>query len=314
MLKRFIFLIWMLLISSLFSFEAQHSVSPNIGSIGDDFFYEINLTYSDSESLLNIPAADDFYPFEVKDSNIEKHKDGDLWIVSLKFVLNLFTLEDSVIPTQSLRFNSNNRSHTVDLESIPITLKSVLKTGADGQYKIEDVTDPYVLTISWGPYIKYFIIFLILTLLLGFGLWRYLKLKNKHGQVDLTPVDTRTPLQIALDSFAVVNPAMAQDETTLKQFYLKISEITKHYLGDAYGEHVPEMTTTEALRFMNRQLGEAFEKKLNAILGQSDLVKFARFQPDQEHKAAVLQKAIDFVTVVDEKIPLSESHAEDAKS
>ncbi|RAP36840.1 hypothetical protein DID80_05015 [Candidatus Marinamargulisbacteria bacterium SCGC AAA071-K20] len=302
MTKRLVIIVWALLISSVFSFEAERRVTPDIGSLGDEIFYEINLSYTDSESLLNIPAATDFLPFELKDSKIKKHKEGDVWIVSLQYILTLFSIEDSVIPTQSLRFNSNNRFYTTELKPFVITLKSLLKTDEEGKYKIESVSKPYVLNIYWKGYLKPVLLLLFLGVLIFFGIWYYLKQKQVKETEDFVPKETRTPLQISLDSFAGLNASMVQDDTSLKLFYLMVTEITKHYLGAVYDKHVPEMTTTEALRFMRSQLGEAFEKKLNAILGQSDLVKFARFQPRNDVNIEVLEKAINFVKAVDEKI------------
>ena len=158
-----------------------------------------------------------------------------------------------------------------ELDPVSMTLRSLLKTGEEGQYTIENITDPYVLTIYWKQYVWHIISLVVLLLILFGGAWYFFKYKQEiKMRVDEEVVDARSSLQIALDAFSELNPSLVRDELTLKQFYLMLTNIIKQYLGAVYDSNVPEMTTTEVLTFICDELGAAFQKKLNTILGYFD--------------------------------------------
>lgn len=302
-MKRLFIYCLLLVSTSISAFEVDRLVTPNIISVGDTVDYKILITYSDQESLLTIPVAADFIPFELKDSSIEKRKDGNTWFVTLNYTLSLFSIENFTVPTQNIKYKSNNHFSSELLPPYAMTFKSLLKTDEKGQFNIEDVTNPYELYIEWNRYIvPGSIVFIVLLILIG-SIWYYLKRRHVHRVIDhLDPEDEKSALEVALERFNSISVSMVKDDESLKMFYLLLSDITKHYLGSKYNKHIPEMTTSEALAFIHKELGEAFAKKLNTILSQSDLVKFAQFHPSEASNQELLNKAITFVKTVDEKL------------
>jgi hypothetical protein len=80
-------------------------------------------------------------------------------------------------------------------------------------------------------------------------------------------------------------------------FYVGVSQVLRHYLEDRFGVHAPERTTEEFLRELDSsaQLVRDHGSELQQFLSQCDLVKFAKFLPDEAEHERTYQLAESFI-------------------
>jgi hypothetical protein len=78
--------------------------------------------------------------------------------------------------------------------------------------------------------------------------------------------------------------------------YEAVADVLRHYLGDAHAVPALEHTTTELMWMLPPTLVEAgLRERLAGVLGEADLVKFARRRPDEVDAAALVLAARDLL-------------------
>jgi hypothetical protein len=112
----------------------------------------------------------------------------------------------------------------------------------------------------------------------------------------LTEIETAAPLsayELAIRSLH----QLREDNPPVEEFYTRLSDIVRRYLEGQFGSRAPERTTEEFLCEMSRDhaLSTEHQELLGAFLQESDLVKFARFQPGEEDKKRAFEAAERFV-------------------
>ena len=90
---------------------------------------------------------------------------------------------------------------------------------------------------------------------------------------------------------------LREENPTVEVFYTRLSDIVRRYLEDQMGLRAPERTTEEFLYEVSRDHALAGEHRelLGAFLQESDLVKFARFRPQEEDRQRAFEAAEGFI-------------------
>lgn len=80
----------------------------------------------------------------------------------------------------------------------------------------------------------------------------------------------------------------------VKKFHIELSETLTWYLAERFSCHAREWTTSELLHYAEIQGFPQLLRRVYAeVLPQCDLVKFARFQPEQSVSEGAARRAID---------------------
>lgn len=143
---------------------------------------------------------------------------------------------------------------------------------------------------KWLPYVLGILVFAILL----FFLWR--KYKNRDKPKYVKP---KTPLDFhkeAIDKLKEIDKRKLWQSGQVKEYYLEISEVLRNYIDGRYAFNAMESTTDEIVEEL-QSLGEnkALSKKLKEVLQQSDLAKFAKFQPLGDENMRMMKISQDFV-------------------
>jgi len=142
---------------------------------------------------------------------------------------------------------------------------------------IRDIKGP----LSFPSKIKPVLITLFVILFVLCILWliRFLKKIKKES---LRP--RLTPAQRAYERLKVLKEKNLVSGGLVKEFYIELSDIARHYLEERFSLRAPEMTTEEFLATLRQseELGSVQKKLLKDFLAHCDLVKFAKYGPDQK--------------------------------
>ena len=102
---------------------------------------------------------------------------------------------------------------------------------------------------------------------------------------------------IALEGLQTLKNWDLNDYDTLKKYYFEISDLFRHYLRNRFDilaverpseEIIPELTHVSELLPEQRQVAGDF-------LNHTDLVKFAKFKPDEDQPAKIWENVYEFV-------------------
>lgn len=133
-------------------------------------------------------------------------------------------------------------------------------------------------------YILLVIILVIIMLCVLIFLIRYLLNKFKHNISADCEFSMKPAHQIAYEAFEALKAKELPARGLIKEYYIELSDIIRHYIENRFDIQAPEMTTEEFLGYLRNtdNLTGTQKNLLKDFLNQCDLVKFAKYGPDQK--------------------------------
>ena len=111
------------------------------------------------------------------------------------------------------------------------------------------------------------------------------------------PPPPRPPWELAFEELSVLKSLELLRAQRFADFYARVSDTVRKYLGGRYGYDGLECTTREAIGELNKQaIGHSIFHSINEFLTQADLVKFARLTPTELECLDALRNAETIVT------------------
>jgi hypothetical protein len=135
---------------------------------------------------------------------------------------------------------------------------------------------------------------LLTGLLAGLGLWLYHRWQTRPMAADipLPVIDTRPPEVIALTELERIEALNLPAQNQIKQHYSLVSICLRDYIERRYDISALEQTTNEiraAFRQAAVSMGDV--AAFMSIFSESDLVKFARFNPQPSEVVSLIGRA-----------------------
>lgn len=287
-MMRLLLVILVSCVTSLSAAEVSRSVSPNIATIGDVLEYTIEAIYKEGVGLVSVPKADSFSPFEFRDHNVVKEKVNGVWTAQLVYHLALYDTGVHTIPTQNVVFKRQNNTFTLTVPAMQVRIDSLLSDDPYDQPELRDVKPPFSLEIDWkGVFIYLIKIVLLLAIIVGAAYVVWKRVKPREPLVKAID-DTRSPDEIALDELKDLLDSRLIEKNEIKLHYLIVTEILKGFLSRLYQEPVLEMTTFEAIAFLNQRVSGDVLQDIRYVFETSDLIKFAKHSVDNSvHKDCI---------------------------
>lgn len=278
-------------------FLAQHQLTPPTASIGDALTYTVVVTTDASCRLLS-PMVFDQAPFTLLDYAVQEFDRDQCHVYQLTAQVALYEPGAYEIVSKNLIFLIQNSQKDLMLPKLTVTIEPLIK-GSIAGLSIRDIQPQMALPIYWRRYLWLVLGIIILSVAAYVG-WRWYRKRGvrTEGGEDACLVDLRTPYEIAMADLDALFMKKLLEQGQLKLFYFYLTEILKCFLSAVYHEKVLEMTTYELVLFFEPQLEITLFKRLKKVLDNSDLVKFACYEPvAQEH-----QETIDRVREVIERV------------
>ncbi len=132
---------------------------------------------------------------------------------------------------------------------------------------------------------------------------------------EIIPIDTRTADEIALQALDQMRREQRWTRVTPKIYYSELTDVIRTYIEKRFEILALEQTTSElmaSLRFSDCEPEE--RNRLNELLSTADLVKFARFTPDENSALQAIDMGIRFVeNTKNRKQIAEEGHEQESK-
>jgi hypothetical protein len=126
----------------------------------------------------------------------------------------------------------------------------------------------------WWP----LLLALLLALLIAIALYIWWRRRRPHVEEVIVPLVP--PRTAALEQLEALGRAGLLERGELRPYYIRLTEILRHYAASVDGGWSVDLTTAELAQRMRSANRTAEAVALVRILGTGDMVKFARLKPD----------------------------------
>lgn len=148
------------------------------------------------------------------------------------------------------------------------------------------------------------VLFILLALLLLAGLLFLFKfLSDRWKNKKAVPIVIRPAWELAKEELAALNSENLVARGEVKEYFVRLSGIVRHYLERRFSLSAPEMTTDEFLVYLRTTpvLTAGQKEALKEFLTASDMVKFAKHGSSLEE----MEKAFHMAErLVEETVPV----------
>ncbi len=265
-------------------------------TIGDLIIYTVTVTH-DPDVKVQLPAlGENLGGFEIRDYQVlEPRKEGNRVIEQIHYTISTFETGDFEIPPIAIRYAlpPDTTRNELKTESIKIVVES-MKPSEEGD--IRDIRAPWDLPYDWKRLLR--LVALIGLVLLLALVTIYVIRKRRRGETLLPHkiAPPRPPHEIAYEDLQRLAALELLAHGEWKAYYSEISEIIRRYVEGRYQIIALEMTTTDLLAQLEAiEIEEKHQTLFAQFLQLCDLVKFAKYIPEEKDNEQVMKWALQIV-------------------
>jgi len=268
------------------------TLSTNRVLIGDVFRAEVEIDHP-SSAIATLPSVDNGDTLTVLSRQVDTRNIDDTRS-STRFVYELqsFVIGIHDLTTNAVAIKDGDQTEQAPLPDLPIEVISVLEQENE---TLADLKDP-VLWPRTSEQRLLWALLAVMGLALLAGLIALYVRRSKTPK-EAPPVPVIPAHELALKALRDLKAEPWLEKGEFERYYVKLSDIVRHYLENRFDLHAPEQTTEEFIREASSHsaLNPRQKETVQAFLLQSDLVKFARFTPSTSEADAAYDSAIHLV-------------------
>jgi len=278
------------------SISVESKVDRNTILIGDVFQYSVIVTHDDDVNLILPELAANLGMFEIRDyKEIEPQKTDGKIVSQTNYLLSTFDTGEFEIPELQIGYSTAADSTVKFIKTEPLKIMVQSLNPAEAG-DIRDVKPPLVPPRDYRQYIKLAVIIILIIAAVLFVIY-YIK-RRKAGKA-LLPSRQKPPRpahEVALEELEALAQSDFLPSGKIKEYYIRISDIIRQYIENRFFIYAPEMTTTQLLEKMElEKLDKNYIDMMREFLDSCDLVKFAKYIPEEKETNVLTQLAFDFV-------------------
>lgn len=223
-----------------------------------------------------------------------EQKDGKV-IEGVDYIFAPFLVGKFIIAplTVTYRTKSDSTIHRLNTEPIQLTVES-LKPSETGD--IRDIKSQWEIERNWWLLWRWIFLVIGSLLLLAVIIYIIIRLRSGKGILSVFEKPPRPPHEIAMERLeALLNSSLLADGK-VKEFYIEISDIIRHYIEGRYFVVALEMTTAQLVH--NLEAGKVETENIEIIhqfLSACDMVKFAKYIPSDAENQQAIEQAKDII-------------------
>ncbi|MYB52537.1 MAG: protein BatD [Acidobacteriia bacterium] len=231
-------------------------------------------------------SGDGFGEFAVvRDEEVsERLLDGGRVERVREYVLQPFLPGDYELPPLTVTLNG---SDSISSEALTIPVESVLPDPETAD--LLDIAEPLDIPAPWWWWALGALLMAVAAVA---TLWWWKRRKEKLSAPRVVP-----PHEIALTALDALLSEGLLAGGAVELFYLRLSDIVRHYIEDQFSLRAPEQTTEEFLVAMSSgpHIRRDHQTLLRDFLQRADMVKFAKFVPAAEETGGAVEAARQFI-------------------
>lgn len=210
------------------------------------------------------------------------------------YTLEPFLAGEYKVPPLTVSFwkQGEEEKHEISTEELPVSVTSVLPEDEKNP-ALREILSPLHLPRSLRGLIYLLPVLLAAAVIAGIVL---LIRRRKHAAY-VAPVKRIPPHELALNELEKLMADRLVEQGEYKLFYIRLSDILRHYIENRFGLRAPERTTEEFLVELGASDRLAANHKilLRDFLKHCDLVKFAKLEPGYEETKEAAESCRRFI-------------------
>jgi len=305
MTRRFVticvLLVAMLCIPPGASADTAGSIDASVDAqgltVGDPFWYTVKLLLP-AESQPELPGNElDLGGFEIRDYEEETTElDDGRQQITLRYQLVGFTVGERQIADFKVeaKRTEDGKEHIDKYLAPPVTvtIESVLPPQG-GELKPKPIYGPMFLAPWWYSWIWPTVIALAILAVLVVGVWLW---QRQARRTPGEPERELTPQEKAYSALATLRDGKLIAAGKFKAFYSELGDILRRWLQ--HRADIPAMeATTPIIRYDLRrsELPDDWQQEFIALLSRGDLVKFAKWIPQDSIAYSDIDEALELL-------------------
>jgi hypothetical protein len=206
--------------------------------------------------------------------------------------LDTFQAGKASLPAMQIAFKDTRSDLPINgfvaINEITIDVRSLI-TGADTGRELRDIRGTVTMIDPWPWWV--WVALGLGGLVLAGGVTAVMRGRG------LQEVDRLSPEQMALRDLATLESSGLLEKRQVQPFYVRLTDILRHYIEGQFGLRAPRSTTGEFLVEMgySNVLNPPQQQALGHFLRAADMVKFARHEPSADSGRLALSEARHFV-------------------
>jgi hypothetical protein len=184
------------------------------------------------------------------------------------------------------------RTNSLSLKIMPVQVDTT-------KQNLYDIKPIYELPADYTQMIVIIVLIILLVIAVIF-LFFYLKKRKKQTlqvtAIEEEPIVEVNPKEEALRALVQIQKDKIWQQGKVKEYYTDITQVVRLYIERQLGIIALEMTTDEILFDVRRKINADVFELLKELLSTADLVKFAKFVPNENDYEQALKWAFEFVT------------------
>jgi hypothetical protein len=283
-------LITLSLIFTAFSFAEDKDINVSVFmdkneiTIGSRIVLAVKVFVTDNIASVNLEEIVNLAPFEIKDFKVYKDKkidDGRI-LKRIDYIVTSYETGEYEIPSININYiNKDNSNANISTQKLKVNVKSVLPEDTKEIKDIKDIKDIFIIKADLLKLILIVLGSFLVSLLIFWGIWFWRKRKSLTEKIELKVV--RFEEEVAYEVLQALLEEDLIEKHKIKEYYLKLSNIIKVYLEDRYKIPAVEYTTYEIVTSLKKiDINRESFRLLQKFLKDSDLAKFAKWEPDKQ--------------------------------
>jgi hypothetical protein len=305
MVKKFALIFLLMLNASLFGQDIRVKASTDTTSykIGDYINYTLRIEYDKTIGIIPPLIKDSLKVADIirLDTAVTKEENGRM-VTIIKAVLSKYDSAVVNIPPIAIKYRNlkspgeklfANDTTLKTIQSYPVTVL-VHTLQVNPQAEIKDVKDPVKVPLPWLLILLWVV---IASAVLGTALllWLWFK-KTKEKKVVAPPKIILPAHVVALTALNELEKKQLWQKGMVKEYHSEITEIIRAYFERKFDLRALELTTTEVnLQLKEKSGASNIIDITNDFLNNADLVKFAKFKPENSVNEEMMKQALEIV-------------------
>lgn len=295
--------------------EVTITAKPDTSSIliGDQIHFRVSATFAPG-SRVRLSVARDTLTDKVLILSTSKRDSASLpdgrKMITDNYLITCFDSGNYVIkPFVAEVFDKGvSKNYYSNISALNVLRPSIAP--ADTTDVIYDIIGPRKAPVVFREILPWIIIAAVMALIVWL-LARFLP-RNPLGKFVRKEKPLEPAHKIAFRELEMLRKEELWQKGEVKEYYSRLSDILRRYIDGRFDVQSPELTTDETVRKLQRSglLKNEVLSVVKLILSDSDMVKFAKFLPDEEVNRTSIEKAVSFVEIT-RPVELAPENADD---
>lgn len=280
------------------------TVSRDTLTLGDPVLLNLRIRREPGDAVTLVQNEDFLAPFEVRRQvpPAVREAPGGGVEETLAFELAAYRLGVIEVPSMVLRVRTaGGDSGLITSEPIPLVVRGVMPAGMSDIRDVKPPVDVEARIPRW-----FWFVVAALAGLAAAAIWFWRRRRSKPS------VDSPPPIHWP-DEVEKIRRMRLLENGEYKRYYSLLSEVMRRYLEDCIRVEAMERTTHELVHDLERvPVAKAELTALDGLLSEADLVKFAKFRPQEDAAEDAAEAVLDLMRRLDARHRPGEEHTENA--